>query len=99
MRAICLNGLAPDETVDDNDPGPRPLPYGCDAFFQIAARLGLSCPMGRALYAVNRKVNGWRHGVTAEHLLRNTRQETAERWLQHWRDGGSIRALNSRRAS
>ena len=79
----------------------RPLPAGCDAFLRLAEEAGLDCPLGRALYCANRARNTWpvvsrkngAHRKTPLAVMRDARLSTAERWLAHWRLGGSIYGL------
>lgn len=96
MRAMSLGGMIEPEPAQqkpaEKELAPR-YPAGCEHFYWMAEHAGLSCPLGRALYACNRKQNGWRHGVTPIDLMTRASQETAERWLDNWRRGGGVRRL------
>lgn len=82
--------------------GPTPTAL-TRTFFDVCKRLGLSCPMGRALYATNRVYNGGIHSPVhaeggfdspgVEKFLRSIRYATARRWLHHWNTGGSLKGL------
>ena len=78
----------------------RPYPQRYYQFLGIARALGLSCPSGRALYAINRLYNGWPRTekfsidrMDASAFLRRVRVKTARRWLTHWREGGKLQSL------
>ena len=68
----------------------RQMPRHYVRFFWMARTLGLDCPAGRALYACHRKATRGLAADRVETLLVKTRQSTAERWLQRWREGGTI---------
>ncbi len=71
----------------------RVMPKGFYEAYDKARVLGLSCPRGRALYACNRRqcAGIWYH---LGDQLRSTREDTAIRWLKHWRHNGSIRSIH-----
>jgi hypothetical protein len=76
------------------------LPVVFYSFYHIAKEERLSCPKGRAIYAVNRHMNGWPtiHGLEKMddlELLRRTKLETAKKWLKHWENGGSLKSSRS----
>lgn len=77
----------------------RRWPKNFDRFYTMARELKLSCPKGRALYACNRKACGgmpWNYEQgfqTHEFVMTHAKLSTAQRWLQHWMAGGSIRCL------
>lgn len=77
-------------------------------FYHIARRAGLSCPLGRALYAANRVLNGDWSGCSGAlrgegddqfrrtmslRNMRTIKESTAKRWLAHYQAGGSLKAL------
>ena len=73
-------------------------------FYEAAKAAHLSCPKGRAIYLCNRLLNGgwpmfndWKKFEVLA-VLRSIRHETAEKWLKHWENGGSLKALRSREA-
>ncbi|CAB4190257.1 hypothetical protein UFOVP1196_44 [uncultured Caudovirales phage] len=74
----------------------RQMPRHYVRFFWMAWTLSLDCPAGRALYACNRKamgglpLTGADMDIRVERVLRRARTSTAERWLAHWRAGGTI---------
>jgi hypothetical protein len=82
----------------------RPYPKGFKEFYSEAKAMGLSYPIGRALYACNRKRNGWPQDRDSwagmglrlvPDFLRRMKESTAKRWQIHWRSGGHIQALRS----
>lgn len=78
----------------------RPRPNHYEFFFNIASKNEMNNPEGRAIYACNRVANGawWRppfiHEPEAKSKLEKTKDSTAKRWLEHWENGGSLRALS-----
>lgn len=89
----------------------KKYPNHFNHYLLIARDLGLSCPEGRALYICNRIQNrGWSYpgdgrklrniqGTSQEmyERIRAIRPSTAERWREHWQNGGSIKALRSKK--
>lgn len=87
----------------------RKLPANVEYFLRLARKARLTNPLGRALYAHNRVLNGGvnspcpkdphpnREQPTDEwyvtQLLRPTKPETAARWLAHWKKGNSLKSL------
>lgn len=78
----------------------RPYPANFDEYHQIAIMAGLHNPVGRALYACNRKQMGWPsegpYGTLVDPLVVMQKCEitTASRWLKHWESGGHIRSIS-----
>lgn len=84
----------------------RPFPAHYDFFLDFATQHNLTYPRGRALYMCNRIHNGswfgakeptdlqW-YNTKTELLTRMSRiqADTAQRWLEHWRAGGSIKMI------
>lgn len=84
-------------------------------YYDLAKKLKLSCPLGRAVHCASRHMNdGWsiewyfsperckevgqKNGPAAarrtmEHRLRRIKLSTAKRWLAHWNNDGSVKAL------
>lgn len=82
---------------------------------KLAEERGLSYPLGRAYYAVNRTYNGGlgryfepsyfdpNNGLPADFdvrlnaqitCMRTMRADTAERWINHVRKGGSLKSMS-----
>ena len=80
----------------------RRLPVHADEYLQIARLARLTCPVGRAIAAANRRAMGWpsdgANQVEAIVVLRRFRLSTARRWLAHWMSGGHIRSLKHSQA-
>lgn len=84
-----------------------------DALHVLATELGLSQPLGRAIWLESRAENSGgflntiimgyaNHKLRREdlsRLLEKVRPDVAERWYQHYDNGGSIRSLNHTPAS
>lgn len=62
----------------------------------LARKAKLDNPVGRAAYAENRLLNGeTRHPLD---VMRRCRPTTADRWLERFRSGSSLRSLGTREA-
>lgn len=68
------------------------MPERVQAFVALAFKDGLENPLGRALYAYNRKLNACHKDPLL--VMRAAKSLTATRWLQHWQAGGSLYALS-----
>jgi hypothetical protein len=92
----------------DANPGLRTIPPLMLTYYNLAIEAGLSNCAGRAAYLVNRHYNGdlrrlgltFEEGPTARQLrkarikaLKSVRPGTAQRWLEHFTNGGSLKAL------
>ena len=57
---------------------------------------GLSCPIGRAAFLVNRCYNGdpFYRRKSQQQALLQIKIDTAIRWKSHWENGGSLKALS-----
>lgn len=77
------------------------FPPSYNTFLQQAQAANLSNPEGRALYAVSRMQNAgfsiYRDPGRAIEVMKNAKPETAQKWLDHWNSGGSIKKLGAKR--
>jgi hypothetical protein len=76
----------------------RPYPCRFPEHLALAKALKLPNPEGRALYACNRQQSGgmkWTYetSYSAAETMTKCLPATADRWLEHFRNGGSIRSL------
>lgn len=73
----------------------RKFPKHYERLVALAKEFNLTCPEGRAIHACSRIANaGWYPDSPHEvDNLRSIRLETAEKWLIHWNNGGSIKAI------
>ena len=58
----------------------------------IAVDMHLSCPLGRAIYAVSRMLNSC-HVMNSCDIMARANESTAHRWRKHVAMGGSLRSL------
>lgn len=108
MRAIAFGGPIPEPEPEPSAeyklpagwvvPLPpenisRVLPSDVNDWVQVAAKFGWSHPVGRALYAKNRAINGIPHNTSIAAIMKQCKESTAHRWLEHWNNGGSLKAL------
>jgi hypothetical protein len=92
----------------DAGPKLRTIPKLMLVYYNLAIEAGLQNCSGRAAYMVNRHYNGdlRRLGLTFEEApsarqlrrarikaLKSIRPRTAQTWLEHWENGGSLKAL------
>lgn len=78
-------------------------------YYRIATSEGLTYPVGRAAYMVSRHINGGlaRYGLSQQfgkmppstlrryrlRAMERIQESTAQRWENHFNDGGSLKAL------
>ncbi len=63
--------------------------------YALALAMNLSEPLGRAVYACNRRYNGGFSRMSDEHILQVAKESTAVRWREHWDNGGTLKSLSA----
>ena len=51
--------------------------------------------LGRAVYAANRRANGGFQWLTDVEIMVRAKPGTAQKWREHWLNGGSVKSLNA----